>query len=363
VSLQQIIQCAPFRLPQPRALTRFEVSVVGQAIATGFRDAGVFQPPFVEVQALLNTVLQQQGCPRWRTTAFGPAPAVSTYAYRCLGAWYAKLDPVSKANVLADIATKGLLCSAAPPWANCPSTQMVGGQPQHLWEGAPQMGTPQPGDEACAWPRARIAYLPLTGKEMLALFEMVGGALPPQLQQAKNAGPAFLDRSFLVGIEARPATAATIGNTADPLALARALTEEAALIWAPGRGASVRFLLEEQIDGTKVNALLQAMMPDLLPELLGNLGNLLPGLIPGPNDPIWGQLLGGLVPTVPRSASASTVQPGTPPTTGLPIVDQPGGTLPTEPPAGLELGGAKPYAWGLAAFVVSAAVTYVAFGR
>lgn len=361
MSLQDIINCAPFRLPQPRALSRFEVSVVGQAIARGFGDAGVFPAPFPEVQALLNTIIHQPSCPRWTTSMFGPAPAVSTYAYRCLAAWYAGLDPVSKANVLKDIATGGLLCSPNPPWAACPSAQQIGGQPQHLWEGAPQEGTPKPGDEACAWPRANIAYLPLTGKELLSLFEMVGGQLPPQLQQAKSAGKAFMDRSFLVGVQARPATAATIGNTADPLALARALTEEAALIWAPGRGASIRFLLDEQIDGTKMNALLQAMLPDLLPDLLGNLGNILPGLIPPPNDPIWGQLLGGLVPMVPR-ASGGTVEPGTPPNTGLPIVDQPGGQLPKEPPAGLDLGGGVArFGWGLAALVISAAATYVAF--
>jgi hypothetical protein len=288
VSLNDIIGCAPFRLPQPRALTRFEISVVGEALARGFGLAGVFPPPHAEIQALLGAIMTQQSCPRWKTSMFGPAPAVSTYAYRCLASWYAKLDPVSKGNVLADIVGKGLLCNPNPPWASCPSATQIGGQPQQLWEGAPQEGVFQPGDEICAGPRRQIAYLPLTGQELLDLFELYGGGLPPQLQQAKLAGTTFLDRSFLIGIEARPATVATIGNTADPLAVARALTEEAALIWAPGRGASVRFLLEEQIDGAKLNALISAMMPDLLPDLLGNLGNILPGLIPPPDDPIWG---------------------------------------------------------------------------
>lgn len=356
MSLLDIIHCAPFRLPAPRKLTRFEVSVVGDALAQGYRAVG--RPtPFPEIQALLGAIMQQNSCPRWTTTAFGPAPAVSTYAYRCLASWYAPLDPLSKSRALADIATKGLLCAPNPPWASCPGAAGVAGQPQHLWEGAPQIGSPQPGDEPCAIPRGRIAYLPLTGKEMLELFELVGGSLPPQLAQAKAAGSAFMDRSFLVGVQARPVTAATVGNTADPLALARALTEEAALIWAPGKGASVLFLLEQPIDGAKVNALIQAMMPDLLPDLLGNLGNILPGLIPPPTDPIWGQLLGGLVPTVSQAAGAP-VQPGTPPTTGLPIVDQPGETLSEQPPPGLKGESAGRWPWGVAAFLASAALTY-----
>lgn len=363
MSLQQIIQCAPFRLSQPRALTRYETAVVTEAVRMGYADVQVAAPGY-EVSSLVAAMMQQAHCPAWRSSVFGPAPAVSTYAYRCFAAWFARLDTLSKTRAMQDIVTKGLLCGLnGTSWGSgsCPSVAFVGGNAQQLWEGAPQQGgAPRSGDEACAFHRQRIAYMPMTGEEMLQIFELYGGQLPPQLAQAKQYGQPFMKRSFLVGVEARPASLANIGS--DPLAVARALTEDVALIWAPGKGASIKFLLDQPLDGAKLNALLQAMMPDMLPDLLGQLPQLIPGLIPPPDDPIWGTLGGLLTPMVPRAAAAVGPQPQTPPTTGTPVVDKPGSQLPTNPPWP-ELGGSFRVGLGLLAFAAATALVYMALRR
>ena len=270
--------------------------MVRSALRAGYTAAGVFAmapAARAEIEALLGAIRHQTGCPAWTSTAFGPAPAVAPLAYECLGAWYSRLDPQSKARALADVAARGLLCAPNPPWAACPHVRGLTG-PKDLWEGAAQRGELAPGAEACAGPRQRISYLPMRGKEMLELFRLAGGALPPQLAEAARFGAQFLDRDFLIGVEARPPDprlGAELARALDLLAVARALIADIAIVWAPGKGASLRFLLEQPLDGGKLVALLTVMAPDLLPSMLPQL---LPALIPPPSDPLWQVLFGTL---------------------------------------------------------------------
>jgi hypothetical protein len=360
VALADIIHCAPFRLTTPRALSGYEWTVVRQALRSGYAQAGVFAmtpAARAEIETLLATLANQTACPGWRQSAFGPAPAVAPFAYECLGAWYARLDPASKARALADIA-HGLLCQPNPPWASCPHARALG--PRDLWEGAVQRGELAPGVEPCALPRQRISYVPMRGTELLALFRLAGGQLPPQLAEAARFGGAFLERDFLVGVEAKPPDPAVLGQLArsvDLLAIARALVQDVALVWAPGKGASVRFLLDQPLDGSKIIALVTVMLPDLLPSMLPTL---LPQLIPPPNDPLWGTLFGTLGQVLgPRPAPLrgfGQAEPGTPPTTGVAVIDRPGSELPTDPPP---IRGLKPTS---SSFVIGIGAAVLAVG-
>lgn len=366
-ALQDVIRCAPFRLPQPRPLTPFEWSVVRQAILDGFAAAQKLTlPGQPEVEALVQAIRNQTACPAWTTSSFGPAPAVAPYAYECLGAWYAQLDPASKARALSDIAFQGLLCHPQPPWAACPTSKsLLGRTAGDLWEGAPQRGQLFTGAEVCAWPRQRTAYVPMTGREMLALFRLAGGQVPPEFKAAEQVGEPFLDRTFLVGIMARPP--GPIPGGSDLMSVVHGLTEEIAVIWAPGRGASLMFLLDQPIDSARISALLATMLPDLLPELIPGVQGWLPGLLPKPDDPIWQTIFGTLGQILPQSAQLQGLgwfgavpsagsQPGTRPNTGVAIVDRRGDELSTAPPPieGLQPTGAKGVLITVAAFAIVA---------
>lgn len=364
MTLAEIVDCAPFRLRQPRPLTTYEWTVVRGAIEAGFMAARrPVQNPLEQqkVLALLTAIQTQQPCPRWRQSSFGPPPAVAPYAYECLGAWFGALDPASQARALADVQT-GLLCRPNPPWAACPHAQVYIGRGQRdLWEGAPQVGALFSGAERCAWPRQRTAYVPMTGQEMLEVFKRVGGTLPPQLEQAARFGAAFIQRDFLVGIQlkaASPQLSTQIAQASTPLEAARLAIEDMALIWAPGRGASVLFLLDEQFDPAKLTALLGSMMP----ELIGDIGlpailpQMLPWLLPSQQQIMPFAGLGGL-----SGYSGLGLEPGTPPTTGVDVVDQPGDELPTDPPPieGIDVRSPRPVALMLGAAAAALATAFV----
>lgn len=384
MSIVDVITCAPFRLTSARALTSYEWTVVDAALAQGGQDAGValLSPQSPKVQALRSAIQAAPQASRWQTSMFGPSPAVAPYAYRCLGGWYFGLDAASQGRALVDIAAAGLLTRPNPPWASCATArQYMGTGPADLWEGSVQKGYWQRGVEGCAGPRQYIGYVPMTGQEMLTLFRGLGGKVPTELQQAEQYGKAFLDRTFLLGIEAASAPKLQeVANTSDPLALARRLVHEMAIIWAPNRGASIRFLLEPPVDASRVNGLIVQMMPDLLGDVLPGS---LPGLLPPAGDPIWGQILGTAQQMLPWLQGANgfgfsgfgvvsglgsgdgTVQPGTLPNTGIPVVDTPGAELDDkEPPGVSELsgGGVPIWAWGVG-FLGVAALTFAMLRR
>lgn len=340
MTIEQVIGCAPFRLPAPRPLVRYEWSVVRGAIDSGATDAG--RSPYdpatsAALQALFSAITAQTACMDWRQSAFGPAPAVAPFAYQCLAAWYVTLDPASQARAVADISTRGLLCAPNPPWAGCPAVQArIGQGARDLWEGAPQIGELRAGDPQCAEPRQRTSYTPMTGREMLELFRTVGGTLPADLEQAAQFGAQFVNRDFLVGIQLRrssPGLAQQVANAPDMWTAARLAVEEMALIWAPGRGGSVLFLLDEQPDPAKFYALIQSMMPDLVGEVLPGLPQVLPWLFPTQQQLL--PSLSGLISLqglCGLGEGPSAQSPQTPPTTGVDVIDKPGGDLPKDKP-------------------------------
>lgn len=363
MSLEQVIGCAPFRLPNPRSLTAYEWTVVRGALEDGFMAAGVpvANPgPQAQVTALLAALQYQRACAAWKQSAFGPAPAVAPYAYECLAAWYARLEPTAQTRALGDIGYGAILCTPNPPWAGCPHAQiLIGRGARDLWEGAPQLGRLDSGSEACAPLRQRTSYTPMKGQEMLELFRAVGGQVPPELAQAVALGNQFTQRDFLIGIQIKPGSpelSAAIAQATDLRQAARLAIEEMALIWAPGRGASVLFLLEDVVDPYKITALIQMMAPDLAAEIIPNLAGYLPQLLPW----VLGQG------STQQLARRSFAQPPTPPTTGIRVLDAPGPTLPkTDPPIGQPVQAHEPTfkgdtGWIMAAAVGAAALSLVA---
>jgi len=377
MALIDVITCAPFRLNGPRPLTPYEWTVVDAALAQGGQDAGksLLQKTAPEVRALRSAIQASPNAQRWQTSMFGPAPAVAPYAYRCLAGWFFGLDRQSQLRAGTDIATGKLLVDVNPPWAACATArQYMGTSAADLWEGSVQEGFWRQGAEGCAGPRQYIGYVPMTGQEMLSLFRSAGGQVPLELQQAEQYGKQFMQRSFLLGIEvnSNPPSLQEMGGLQNPIELARKLVHEMALIWAPSRGASIKFLLDDYIDARKVNGLIVQMMPDLLKDVLPGQ---LPGLLPPAGDPVWGQILGtaqqmlpwlqgmqgfglgGFGMTSGLGSADGTVQPGTPPSTGVDIIDKPGDQLDDEPPPGIGDGGVPLWAWGLG-FVGVAALTF-----
>lgn len=334
MTTQSVIACAPFRLPTPRPLTHYEWTVVEEALRSGYSDAGVFPSSpqaAAHIQVLKLAISSQSSCPQWRTSSFGPAPAVAPYAYGCLAAWYAKMDPASQARAIADIRGGSLLCAPNAPWSSCPSSAgSIGRGKLDLWEGSPQIGRLFSNSSSCDRDRRRTSYAPMRGKEMLELFRLTGGQLPPELQAAASLGAQFLERDFLIGIQIRDGLSVTsLPTSPDLIGMARQSIEEIAIIWAPGKGASLMFLLSNNIDPNRVAALLSVMMPDLLPDLIPQIPAMLPSLLP--------MIFGTTAQVVGKSNFSSStgpaLQPGTPSTTGVRVVDRVGTTLPTDTPS------------------------------
>jgi hypothetical protein len=200
------------------------------------------------------------------------------------------------------------------------------------WEGSEQRGQLTSGADACAEMRTRTTYVPMTGSEMLSLFRKIHPeGLPTQLEQAAAAsGSLFADRTFLIGIQLRTPTQdilGQIGAARDLRQAADAIVEDAAIIWAPGRGTSIRNML---VTGEIDMSAMMTMMGELLPQMWGQwmqqLPQVLPGLLPGlfPGGTIPGSLFG-------HQTATKSLAPGSA-DTGLPITDDVGSSQDTSDP-------------------------------
>jgi hypothetical protein len=346
-ALQDIINCCPWRLPQPRGLTPYEWTVVERIIEGAI--VSVRQTLFsaqtrAMARALTVALSTQNQAPGWKQSGFGPAPAVAAYQYGCLGAWWGALDYASQMRAIADMHSTDLLRRDQPPWSACPlaaiDTQWKAGVQSEYQIQKGHYGEPGTVADPCAWFRLRTAYLPVTGSEMIEIMKLVGGGvIDPQLQQMINiGGTLFAGRTFIVGFEFHQSPdynkmPTSLSGMQDLLKVFDALLAEVALIWAPGQGMSIRnMVVTGKIDPAQLQQLMTALAPEAIDDLWKQLPNLLPGLLP---------LLGGSQPmnvtsrldSAPRSFS----DPSTPPTTGLKVVDEVGDaqdvTPPTEPPA------------------------------
>lgn len=371
MALQDVISCAPFRLPAPRPLTAYEWNIVGTLFSRSL--------DFAAANALV-IALQTQPCAEWKTSAFGPPPAISPASYEGLGKWFASLNAPSRANALASIA-QGALCKPGPWQAFYPA--------QPTWEGAAQnpdgaAASGVPGLEACAAERKRTPYIPVTGQDLVNVAKLVLVSQPQIAQQIPPPFLAmiqngqlpqdFLSRSFLVGIE-------FAGPNDKPKV---PFCSEVALIWAPGQGASIADLFGPNgINLPAVIALLTAMgpsiMPSLIPASIPGMGAIFPGLLQQiltvpqtlPQTlPQVQQALPGLLSAATQvlqtaaqgapgqpwalpqklplaGLEGGAMSPQTPARTGVPIVDEVGGGKGDEESA---------YLWGVAAFGVVAMV-------
>jgi len=346
MSLAEVVGCAPFRLTAPRALTPYEWAVVETALGRAMSQKA-FGLGTTDEPRQLRMAMQVQPCTAWKTSLFGPPPSVATYWYKCFATWYAGFDPVTRMKIRADVGG-GLLCgSSGAPWASC-TPESRGAGPADLWEGGPQIVEPAmgfPSNEACALLRDRTMYTPVRGKDLVKMLQFLGpaGQLPPGLLQMAQAAPAlFLDKDFLLGVQAKKDISAAVlggGLAPDLPGLALQTLEEVALIWAPGQGASLLEFFSGKIDAAKLMALLTKMSPDML----GTLASSLPGILqslPGlaaQYGPSMGDIFGAATQMIPQlltglqgfagASSQGASQPGTRPTTGLTVIDQPGPAL------------------------------------
>lgn len=364
MTTSEIVACAPWRLPQARPLTSYEWSVVYHAINRGAAASGGYSNDTNLIATQVTGALRGQSyCPAWNTSLFGPAPAVATYAFECLGGWLRSLDPFGRTKALGDIAYGGLLCQANPPWQLCGAVRQ--GHASMLWEGGLQQGSFNlaPGTiEACAFPRARTAYVPLTGAQLLELVKSLRGFLPPELEPLAALGlPLLQQRSFLVGFQMRQDPTELLRVLASPspnmAALAKAAFEDVALVWAPQKGASILFLVDGA-DPAKIMALVQMILPDLIgtmgvPDLTGLLGTVL-------------QQLPNFFPTHGLGAvESSTARPGTLRPTGYDVVDLTGNEVAAEDrtPPGFSDGSGLVSLLLIAAGLVGAGATFTLVRR
>jgi hypothetical protein len=343
-ALQDVINCCPWRLEQPRWLTPYEWTVVERVIENSIVDVKNVGPHTQPMARTLTMAISTQNqAPAWKQSVFGPAPAVAAYQYGCLGAWWAALDYASQMRAVADIHGTDLLRRDNPPWTSCPrSPYDKDWKPDTQTEYQIQKGAygiPGVTVDPCAYWRQYTAYLPLTGQEMIDIMKTVGGGvISPQLQQMINVGGAvFANRTFIIGYEFRPTPdynkmPSSLDTLQDLLKVMDAMVAEVALIWAPGKGMSIRDMaVTGKIDPAALQQLMTALAPEALNEWWKQVPNLLPGL---------GPLLGGSQPmqvTDRLNVSRNFADPSTPPTTGLKVVDEVGDaqddTPPTEPPA------------------------------
>lgn len=344
MSLADVVGCAPFRLTAPRTLTPYEWAVIETALGRAM-DQKQFGLGMSGEPHQVMLAMQAQTCPAWKTSLFGPGPAVATYWYKCFAAWYAGFDPMTRAKIRADIGG-GLLCSTSgAQWASC-TPESRGAGPADLWEGGPQTVEPSmgmPSTEPCAFFRDRTMYAPVRGNDLVKMLQFLGpaGQLPPGLLQMAQAAPSlFLDKDFLLGVQAKKDISPTIlASSPDMVGMALQALDEVALIWAPGQGASLMDFFKGQIDPNKLIALLTKMSPDVLGTIAAGLPGLLqtlPGLATQ-YGPALGGIFGAATQMIPQlmtglqgfagPSSQGASQPGTRPTTGLSVIDQTGKSL------------------------------------
>lgn len=364
MGLSQILSCCPWRLPNRRPLTPYEWTVVEADIHDGIvhgMGVGFTNQTKALAVSLTMAISQQNRAPNWKTSAFGPAPAVAGYQYGCLGSWFGSLDPASKQRVLVDIMNTDLLNSPTPPWVNCPrAVGDLNWRPGIQTEYNAQRGSlPGPGvlAEPCSLERYRTFYVPMTGAQIIEVMRMVGGGvLDPQLQQMiEVGGNLFADRSFLIGFETKAVPTlqnippGLTGNAAMK-ALLDAMIEDLALIWAPGKGVSIRSVLTT---GTLDPQALAALINGLAPDVIGDFFKGLPAIIPGLIPPLGSMNVTQGLDAAPRSFS----DPSTPPTTGLQVVDQDGSAQDDTPPTEK----AEGQAVGIVLAGIGAALLFVLF--
>lgn len=358
MAIEQIVGCTPWRLLQPRPFTDYEWGVVHTCIAgqaSGRLQPAEFFGSQAETMALV-TAIRQQSCAAWKGTAFGPAPAVDTRWFKALATWYWGLPLAQRATVPGQIMS-GLLCGQATPWAMPIVTGKGPG------EYAPQLSD-FPAVDACSDSRKRTMYAPMTGREMMNLFKLLDPQhqLPPQLVQIAAMAPAmFLDRDFIVGIQLKPLDnlpgfLGTMGQWTQ-MPSATAVVDDVALIWAPGKGASVLNLISGgPIDMNAVAALITQMAPDLLGGLgaIPGLAQALPGLLQqyaGPLATVFGSTqqkptpnfspspspapVGNKLADTPAPVLGSMRDPAPPLPAGSKIVDT-GAPVGAEPPPGAD---------------------------
>lgn len=347
ISTTDIINCAPFRLRQPRKLTPYEWTVAEEAVHQGML---AVKPELImgagrPLASTLTHAIAAQPDPQWKQSWFGPAPAVNLFPFGCIGSWFAQMSPMGQAQALAAIAQGNLA-------HQCPAANVnVSWRPEKQSEYAMQKGdTKRPGQapDACWKTRASTGYFPATGAKLLELFRALGGGqLSPELQQmAEMGGTAFANRSFLVGVALKrdidlSRVPSSVNTAAEMMQMLDALVEDVVLIWAPFKGTSLRStLVTGQVDPAALQALVTGLFPESVEEIFQSLPQLLPQLLPGlfpggtqgfgalANAQLASVALGPLA--VPRSA------PGQPLKTGLTIVDSPGVILPKDDPKGVD---------------------------
>lgn len=345
-ALQDIINCCPWRLKQPRGLTIYEWTVVERTIEDAIasaRNTTYSTETRAMARALTVALSTQNQAPAWKTSAFGPPPAVAAFQYGCLGAWFGKMDPISQARIIADMHGTDLLRRESPPWAECPLSAidvhwMPGIQSEYQVQKG-RYGEPGVLADPCAWWRLQTGYIPTTGAQMIEIMRAVGGGvLSPELQQMINmGGTIFANRTFIIGFEFRRTPdyskiPTSFGTMQDLQKVVDAMVADVALIWAPGQGMSIRnMVVTGNIDPAQLTQLILGTAPGLVNDLLNQVPNLLPAL---------GTLLGGSQPmnvTSQLDVKHSFADPSTPPTTGLKVVDEVGDAQdpspPTEPPS------------------------------
>lgn len=327
-----IVGCAPFRQTSRRTLTAFEWAVGATALGGGMSRSRVGMGATSEPGAVMTAMVQQTANPAWSTTEFAPSPCLSTYWYDAFGAWYGGFDVPTRTKILGDIG-RGLLGSGNTPWGAFAAPQRGG--PSGSWEGSLQTVSPVyglvPGNIGEAI-RGRTSYTPITGREALKLLSFLGpqNQLPPGMGQLANAAPSmFMDRQFLLGIQAKQNidVQGLLAGGQDMAGLALKVLDDVALVWAPGQGASLMDFLRGQVDPLRLLGMLTQMTPDLfgqvtnnLPGILQNLPALGPDIFSTANQVLrslgGGTSLQGFGVVAPAAA-----QPGTPPNTGVSLID------------------------------------------
>lgn len=370
MALQDIINCCPWRLAQPRALTPYEWTVVEKTIEAAIvavRRTLYGGESKAMARALTTALRTQTQAPGWKQSSFGPPPAVAAYQYGCLGSWWGSLDPVSQARSLTDMQTTDLLRRQRPPWSACPLTAIdIEWKPGIQSEYQIQRGDySQSVANRCAWIRLRTAYVPVTGREMIEIMKLVGsGTLDPQMQQmVQVGGTVFANRTFIIGFEFRQSPDRnkmpnTMGSMADLQKVLDAMVEDVALIWAPQQGMSIRdTMVTGQLDPAQLQRLIQALAPEAVDDLWQQLPAMIPGLL---------GMIGGTRPMNVTSrldaAPRNFASPSTPPTTGLRVVDEVGGAQDATPPTTQPSGSTAAVGEGMQDPGVYLAIAGVLFG-